>query len=445
MVWSGRCRAGGRVGSVGGEGPAASLSTAPSTAPSTGPLAVAARLYLVLLPVGHLVVIPLGGAIATGADLALGGLLAAGAVAEAERRLGGASHVVARPDLSYIGVTKGLALLASFGVWVALSGVWGYHPRYAIFKGAGYLALAAGAWLLARSGAGWRSLVEAWLVGCVVALALVVVGAAGPEALTARVLYDGDAVRGLPIPRVSGPFLHPSMMGGYLAVSGVLLWGVWPDLSPAARRAGRVAATLGAVVLVLTVSTGWVSAGVAASLLGRDSALATRPRVASVLRLGGALVVLGALVGVLVPLELEVGGWSIRVGAVRPAIWASALAAVSSSPLIGVGAAPFLARAPHPMGGPGPYLWDAHQAYLSVLGQFGVVGAALMGAGIALVARALLGAPPSRYRAATLAALSGVAAHAFLVANEDFRHLWALLGLAGAVGVGAAASPQEDA
>ncbi len=191
MVWSGRCRAGGRVGSVGGEGPAASLSTAPSTAPSTGPLAVAARLYLVLLPVGHLVVIPLGGAIATGADLALGGLLAAGAVAEAERRLGGASHVVARPDLSYIGVTKGLALLASFGVWVALSGVWGYYPRYAIFKGAGYLALAAGAWLLARSGAGWRSLVEAWLVGCVVALALVVVRAAGPEALTARVLYDG--------------------------------------------------------------------------------------------------------------------------------------------------------------------------------------------------------------------------------------------------------------
>ena len=41
-----------------------------------------------------------------------------------------------------------------------------------------------------------------------------------------------------------------------------------------------------------------------------------------------------------------------------------------------------------------------------------------MGAGIALVVRALLGAPASRRRAATLAALAGIAAHGFLVANE---------------------------
>ncbi len=40
-----------------------------------------------------------------------------------------------------------------------------------------------------------------------------------------------------------------------------------------------------------------------------------------------------------------------------------------------------------------------------------------MGAGIALVVRALLGAPASRRRAATLAALAGIAAHGFLVAN----------------------------
>ena len=166
------------------------------------------------------------------------------------------------------------------------------------------------------------------------------------------------------------------------------------------------------------VSTGWVAAGVAAIVIGRAPALAERPRAARALRFGGAAPAVGALVGVLVPLKLEVAGRTVRTAAVRPAIWGSALTAVATSPLIGVGAPP-LGRAP---GVPERGGAVRHR-----------VGGALMGAGIALVVRALLGAPASRRRAATLAALAGIAAHGFLVANEDFRHAWALLGLAGAV------------
>ncbi len=125
------------------------------------------------------------------------------------------------------------------------------------------------------------------------------------------------------------------------------------------------------------VSTGWVAAGVAAIVIGRAPALAERPRAARALRLGGGAPAAGALVGVLVSLKLEVAGRTVRTAAVRPAIWGSALTTVATFPLIGVGAAPFLATAPDPWGGPVPRLWDAHQAYLSVVGQFGIVWGAL--------------------------------------------------------------------
>ncbi len=182
--------------------------SAPEVGPAGEPLAGAARLYLALLPVGHLVVVPLGGTVGTAAALARGGLLAAGVVAEGAARLGGAQR--ARAPVLRVAVGRGLALLAAFGVWAALSGVWGYHPRYAAFKGAGYVALATGAWLLARSGAGWRRLVEAWLAGCAAALALLVIGALAPEGLAGRVLYAEGALRGFPVPRVSSPPWVPS-------------------------------------------------------------------------------------------------------------------------------------------------------------------------------------------------------------------------------------------
>ena len=115
---------------------------------------------------------------------------------------------------------------------------------------------------------------------------------------------------------------------------------------------------------------------------------------------------------------------------------AAGLEAFVTSPLVGVGAAPFLAPAPGPFGGPSLHLWDTHQPYLSVLGQFGLLGAVLAGTGVVLLVRGLLAEPRIRARAAVLAALAAMAAHGFLVATEDARHLWALLGgMVGALGI----------
>ena len=395
------------------------------------PLGLVAALYLILLPVAQLVVVPLGGAMATGADLALGGLVAAGLVAEAVPRLGRARSW-GRGARG--GADRAFLLLAAFGLWAALSGSWGYYPRYAVYKGAGYVMLAAGAWLLARSGGGWGRLCRAWLIGCAVALLLLLVGLlVGPEALRGRVLFDAGAVRGLPLPRTRGPFLHPSLLGCYLAVSATLLWGIWPELSRRARSVATFGAGGGALALALTASTGWVAAAVAAILIGRDRSLLPRPRLALLLWVGGTALAALVLVGVLVPLSFELGPWTVLVGAVRPAIWSNAAEAVVTPPLIGVGAAPFLAVAPDPAGGAALHLWDAHQAYLSVVGQFGLVGAALAGAGAALLVRGMLAAPQTRARTAALAALAAVATHGFLVANEDARHVWALLGVAAAL------------
>ena len=125
------------------------LSAEDASGPELGdPVAGAARLYLSFLPIGHIALVPLGGAMATATDLALGGLLAAGIAAAGASRLGGVAH---RAALLPAGFTRGVLLLVAFGGWAACSGLWGYHPRYAVLKGAAYVALAGGAWLLARS------------------------------------------------------------------------------------------------------------------------------------------------------------------------------------------------------------------------------------------------------------------------------------------------------
>ena len=133
--------------------------SAPEAGPAGEPLAGAARLYLALLPGGYLVVVPLWAGPWGPQPLWRAGACWPRGWSRREPR-GSAEPNAARAPVLRVAVGRGLALLAAFGVWAALSGVWGYHPRYAAFKGAGYVALATGAWLLARSGAGWRRLVD---------------------------------------------------------------------------------------------------------------------------------------------------------------------------------------------------------------------------------------------------------------------------------------------
>lgn len=397
---------------------------------SRTPSVLAAELYLLLLPAGHLLYVQVSGAWATAADLMLLPLLVVTALellASAER--GEAlmatfrGEEVGMPGRGYL---MGILVLVAFGGWVALSGTWGFHPRYAVVKALGMGTLALGAGAIAVSGIGWRRAADAWLGGAGVALVVTLVfGIMGPEVLRDRVLYPGGGVLGLPFPRISGPLVHPNMMGGYLVVTGVILWGRWPDLKGAARRAAASLAVAVAVGLFLTASTAWIPAGVVLVLVGRRGGSLW-------LRTGGALIATVTLVAVLVPLDVSFAGIDLSTSGIRPQIWRGSLLAILDAPLFGVGAAPYLAEAVDPLDPASGFgLWDAHSAYLSVLGQFGAVGTSLAALGVWRVIEEARAMGRGRAAVAVRLALIVVAIHAVFIASEDMRHVWVLMGLAG--------------
>ena len=93
--------------------------------------------YLVVLPVGHLVVIPLNGTMATGSDVFLALVLLAGLI-ELGRMSGPylAGRVEKLPLLPGRSAFHMAALfLMSFSVWVVLGATWGSYPSYAMTKG----------------------------------------------------------------------------------------------------------------------------------------------------------------------------------------------------------------------------------------------------------------------------------------------------------------------
>lgn len=334
-------------------------------------------------------------------------------------------------------------MLVGFGVWVMASRLWGPHPAYATAKGLGLTALALGAVAVATSGLGWRRAVDAWLLGTGLALGVtLVLGVLAPAPLRERVFVGGLGVAGLPFPRPSGPFVHPNLFGDYLVVSGILLWARFVELSGRGRVAG--AALVAALVAALgaTVSTAWIGAGVAAASVGWVLVREGRPGPGWALGVAGVGVAGVTTAFVLFPLNVTALGMEIATNGIRPAIWASSLEAFRTSPWVGVGAAPYLARAADPLAGGALGLWDAHNAYLSILGQFGAVGAFLVGLGGWWVVRGGLSGPGgavgswasglSRRRLALGLALLAVAVNGVFAASEDMRHVWLLMGVWGA-------------
>lgn len=406
--------------------------------------------YLALFPVGHLVVVPMGGAMATGADLLLACLVGVWLADLAVRRearsalravwRGGAE--VGRPGRRYL---LGVLALAGFGAWVALSSLWSAYPAYALAKGAGVLALAAGAAALATGGVDRRRGADAWLTGTalvvLVTVTLLTMGFLGVEWAGERTSSGGTGIAGLPFRRLSGPFLHPNMLGDYLVVSAAVLWGRWADLHGRDRLGGAILAGGLGVLMAFTASTAWVGAGVGAAWLGVAAARRGRRAVGVGLAASGWGVAAVTAVLLVTPTEVRVAGVHLSTTALRPSMWAQSLEAMLSRPLLGVGASPWLAWVADPLRGAAVQAFDAHNALLSVLGQFGAVGLALALAGVALAAWGGLGGGEEqegegegRLRDALALALLAAAVHSLFIAGEDLRHLWALLGLVGASG-----------
>ena len=154
--------------------------------------------YLVVLPVGHLVAIPVSGTMAAGSDFFLALVLLAGVV-----EIGRVSRpyftgkVEKVPLLSGHGAFHMAAfLMIAFSAWVALGALWGLDPNYAIAKGLAFAALSMGALAIVWCGVGWEKAADAWLLGTAVCLIVTWFGVlVGPEVLQERVSYGGGSIR----------------------------------------------------------------------------------------------------------------------------------------------------------------------------------------------------------------------------------------------------------
>ena len=302
-----------------------------------------------------------------------------------------------------------------------------------------------GALAILWCGAGWRRAADAWLLGTAICLVVTWIGVLlGPDALQTRLLYDGGSIRGLPVPRVSGPFPHPNMFGDYLVVSGAILWERRSALRERWGRGAVAAAWLLAATLLTTVSSAWLGAGILLTAIGlltmrqRD-----RPFTIQWKRPGPVIFVVTGIIlftmtlaALLLPMGVDVAGLSITGSGIRPTIWASALETFKEAPIGGVGARPFLAVAADPLSATSAAaVWDAHNIYLSILGQFGLVGAALFAGGGLVLTWTLFREGATSRHAVLLVALLAAGIHGVASASEEFRHLWALVGLVGLAGV----------
>jgi O-antigen ligase len=135
-------------------------------------------------------------------------------------------------------------------------------------------------------------------------------------------------------------------------------------------------------------------------------------------------------------------------GSGRTDIWKVGWRMVEDKPITGVGAANFQSSSIHYLLAPGPIRFDeyvvdtpavAHNAYLGVLAETGIIGLvlylAIIAACIAAIARAARGFAGQGTRsgevlaAGVIVAVAALLAGYFFLSEENSKHLWLLLSL----------------
>ncbi|MBI4259700.1 MAG: molybdopterin-dependent oxidoreductase [Actinobacteria bacterium] len=319
-------------------------------------------------------------------------------------------------------------------------------------------------WLTVRTLDGPDALawtVRAWIGGTLAATAVGLVGiavfAVSPQ--TGRDLFVCTYGRlpELPVPRICPPSRNPNLLASYLAASLPLLLACGRLALP--RRAQHAAAGAVGIVGLSTLSTGiggiGLGAGVTAVGLGRRRGWPRALRRAALA--GGLFVAIGfavATVGHLVPRgegHVPVGGRDLHLlKGTRVGTWLGAAATVRDNPVLGIGYGELVGGRP-PLSrwlagdvldawrDPPPRNRDAHDVWLSVAGQAGLVGLAAFLLLLGVVLRGLSPAPGpwteplSDLPLAVVGGLVGALLfHGLFVSAEEFRHVWALLGLGAA-------------
>lgn len=292
-----------------------------------------------------------------------------------------------------------------------------------------------------------RRAVLAWLIGTAIAVGagvLTLILYIFDHPLAAYGQFGFGSLEPGSYPRLNATFGNANMLCNYLAVSLPILVAAWRQ-----RWIGaRVAVPLGAALLgtaLFTISPGLGPLVLALGILAWALIRQRNAGLARLALLGGAVTWMAALLlTALHPVPPDRAPFLIAIPmtdlvlapSIRMIIWAEAVQKFLEAPLLGhgIGTASVDVRFLAPSGIQ-QTLTDAHNTYLSIATQAGVIGLAAMLALLLWVARRSLpllrvAEGPGRLEAALgLAFLLGFAADGITGSFEDARHLWAVLGL----------------
>ena len=307
-----------------------------------------------------------------------------------------------------------------------------------------------------------RFTIRVWLWGTALTVAAAVLGvlffyagARSPEVNTTMFDY-GNWPKGN-YPRTRGLFLNGNMLCNYLGVGLMLLL--------TGRSLGWVRGAwywpLGAglaVAALFTLSPGLGGLSLSLGLwlwlrFRRDQS----PTPGRIFLVGGCVVAAAAFIAITFkPFSYRDGGFGVPilerqvVPSSRALAWATALETFRQNPVLGkgVGMEVAAARQVKPSGRP-ELLTDAHNSWLSIAGQEGIIGLlAFAGLTFFLFKRLLPLGPDANPHTLIRAGLCLAFVDAFLYQSlsgsfEDTRHLWVLFGMMAAAGEGLPGSGLE--
>ena len=335
--------------------------------------------------------------------------------------------------------------LAAYAVAVTLSTIFSVDPSRSSVKLAGKFLLIGIAFLtfnIVTSHAVLKRVMKAWLFGAGVVLFCSLLGiflfyAGLRDAAQNFVVHEGYG--SLPpgnYPRIEGLFSYPATLCNFLAITWMFALASWPNGWLRRALIWPLALSL-LIVNAFTLTPGLGGIFLATGLFLREKFKGALGRLAFASGLVIAVVVFFVTCVTLFPLENSQMTPSPRVHA-----WRTSFKTFLENPLLGRGVGMPIANAQFtdPSGGT-RILTDAHNTYLSVLGETGLAGFLTFMSIICFVTFSLFRWKPESVFSKTirlcllLAMLDAFFYQSLTGSYEDTRHLWVLFGVAATAGL----------
>jgi O-antigen ligase len=348
--------------------------------------------------------------------------------------------------------------LTFYAVALIACTIWSQDVRRSALKLAGVLNLVGMAVLTTSyvtSATALRRAIVAWLVGVTVtvgaALLGVVLFAAGVTGSRNMFLYSYGSLPPGPYPRVMALFMNANMLCTYVVASTMILL--------AARAAGWVSRRVFLLLLMgtlatalFTLSPGLGGLALALAMWCAAARRASEPGFSRLLLVAGWTAAAIMFVAVMIsPVGLlgSTPEWHLAPSS-RVLTWMGAWRTFTASPWLGKGLGLEVADVHYLNAAGMEALTDAHNTWLSILAQQGILGATAFTLLVLHVVwrrrpLAVIGSPLAVMRTGLHLALVGGFLYQSLSGSfENTRHIWVLMGLAAAAHSLAEAAPRAE-